>query len=215
MVVIATNNGYIYLKELLASMEFVEMCNEEIIIVDTMSDDTNHLEFLNEIESLYPSLNIKVVTTPYRKFDTGAYIYAYQNYISDYYIFLHDSVTIKNVNFIKHIKDYLKKYNVVSYNSFQFLGNGGSEWLDFFKKNTGEETYKMGIFGPMFACNRIAFDAIDVDRLILPQTKNQQACYEGIWYTIFDKNDIEIFSIEMFDNIFNSKYLNKKIIHRN
>lgn len=214
MVVIATNNGYIYLRELLNSMKDVEFCDEKILIVDTVSTDTNHLHFLSEIHNLYPELDITVTTTPYRRFDTGAYIYSYKNYKSDIYIFLHDSVTVKNNNFIKDVKFYLNTYDVVCYNSFDFMGVGDTEWQEFFTRNTGEVTYKKGIFGPMFASTRKALDKIDFDNLELPKTKNQQACYEGIWYTLFEKNDIEMFSMDIFNHSFSSNYLNKKIIHR-
>lgn len=215
MVVIATNNGYLYLKELLNSMKDVDFCDEQILIVDTMSDDETHLKFLKQINILYPKLDIIIANTPYRRFDTGAYIYAYKNYESDNYIFLHDSITIIDNNFIKDVKEYLKNNEVVAYNCFEFAGMGDTEWKEFFKINTGEEKYKMGIFGPMFACNKRTLDKINLDTLQLPQTKNQQACFEGIWYTIFEKNNIEVFSMDLFTNSFNSKYLDKKIIHRN
>ena len=95
MIVVATNNGFIYLKELLDSFKDIDLCNEKIFIIDTISNDINHLNFLKQINNLYPNLDIEITTTPHRKFDTGAYIYAYQNINSDNYIFLHDSVTIK------------------------------------------------------------------------------------------------------------------------
>lgn len=214
MIVIATNNGHVYLKELLDSMKNIEFCGEQILVVDTISTDDVHLNFLNELNTLYPELNITVTTTPYRKFDTGAYIYAYKNYKSDVYIFLHDSTVVKNNDFIKDVKSHLNTYDVVCYNSFNFMGVGGAEWNEFFKKNTGEDLYNRGIFGPMFACTKTALDKIDFDKLELPTTKNQQACYEGIWYTLFEKSDSKIFSMDTYAGGFCSSYLTKKFLHR-
>ena len=214
MIVVATNNGFIYLKELLDSFKDIDLCNEKIFIIDTISNDINHLNFLKQINNLYPNLDIEITTTPHRKFDTGAYIYAYQNINSDNYIFLHDSVTIKNKNFIKVVKEQLNENNVVSFSCFNFMGYGGNEWKDFFKNNTNEEKYEIGFFGPMFACKKSVLDKINFENLILPTNKNQQACFEGIWPTLFKKNNIEIICMDQSSVKFESEYLSKKIIHR-
>lgn len=214
MIVIATNNGHICLSELLNSMTNIDICNEKILIIDTISDDVSSIDYLKQVNSLYPKLDITIETTPYRGFDTGAYIYAYNEYNVDTYIFLHDSVTISNKNFIKDIHSYLRTHDVVAYNCFDFMGNGDGEWQTFFEQNTGRETYKMGIFGPMFACNRVALDGIKVHDIIIPTNKNQQTCFEGIWYTLFDENNIDVFPLDMYVNKFTSNYLTKKLLIR-
>lgn len=214
MIVIATNNGHEYLKNLLNSMEHMDLCGEDLLIVDTMSDNQYHLDFLSNVKQLYPHLNINVVKTPYRKFDTGAYVYAYKNFHSENYVFLHDSITIKDNSFIKVVIELLKNYDVISFSCFDFAGYGDDEWRQFFNKNTGKEKYEIGIFGPMFSCKKSVLDKIELEKLELPNTKNQQACFEGIWPVIFEQNSIEVFCMNK-DGIFQSKYLDKRIVHRN
>lgn len=215
MIVIATNNGYLYLKELLDSFSNVDICDEEIIIVDTKSNDLLHLDFLKNVKGLYPNLKINVTETPNRNFDTGAYIHTYKNFKSKNYIFLHDSIIIKSRNFIKDIKEFLDENQVVVFSYFNFMGYGDLEWKTFFNKNTGLDKYEIGIFGPMFACNIGVLDNIDFDKLELPINKNQQACFEGIWPTIFKNNNTNMLLLEESNGTFNSKYIYKKIIHRN
>jgi hypothetical protein len=214
MIVIATNNGYKHLKDLLDSMSKFDFSTEKLLVIDTISNDENHLNFLQNLQNIYPNLNISISTTPYRKFDTGAYLYAYKNFDSEYFIFLHDSITIKDGNFIQVVKDTLKDNDIVSFSCFNFMGYGDQEWKEFFKKNTNEDKYEIGIFGPMFACKKSTLDKINFDHLELPNNKNQQACYEGIWPTIFLKNNLKIYCMDNSTTNFQSKYLTKKIIHR-
>jgi hypothetical protein len=213
MIVIATNNGFIHLKELLDSFCNIDMCNEKILIIDTISTDENHINFLKLIPALYANLDITVTKTPYRGFDTGAYIYAYENYESELYIFLHDSITIKNSNFVRDIKNYLEENDVVSFFCFNFMGYGNDEWKEFMKLCTGSEYYDRAIFGPMFACKKEVLSNINTKELEIPSNKNKQTAYEAIWMYLFKSINKKVFCLNEYGE--ESQYINKKNLKRN
>ena len=73
MIVIATNNGYSYLPKLIKSLEKTNIFNIPISIIDTGSNDKSFLNYLDHLPSKYQIFKIK------EGYDTGAYIYAYEN----------------------------------------------------------------------------------------------------------------------------------------
>jgi hypothetical protein len=213
MIVIATNNGFVHLKELLDSFCNIDMYDEKILIVDTISTDENHINFLNLTPALYANLDITITKTPYRGFDTGAYIHAYENYESELYIFLHDSIIIKNSNFVKDIKNYLEENDVVSFFCFNFVRCGDDEWKKFMKSCTGSEYYDRAIFGPMFACKKEVLSNINTKELEIPDNKNKQTAYEAIWMHLFKSINKKVFCLNEYGE--ESQYINKKILIRN
>jgi glycosyltransferase involved in cell wall biosynthesis len=95
MIVIATNNGMEFLPRLLSSIEKYGSGEHKICVVDTGSDDEKFLEYLKTLPEDYI-----VTQTPYKGYETGAYIHAYKNYVSDGYIFLHDSMEVLRADWI-------------------------------------------------------------------------------------------------------------------
>lgn len=215
MIVIATNNGKEYLINLLNSLEFLEI-NIPISIIDTKSNNSDSLEFIDILKSNNPyKLNISVYSTPYRGYDTGAYIYAIKNIPSTRYIFLQDSIEIKSNIFFEIINSKLEDNVIVPLISFNNIGYDNIEEQDFCLKNFDTIQYNKGIFGPMFAVTKKTIDLIDKKYLICPTTKNEQMAMERGWAIIFEKYNFKINEMEFFDydKICNDKYSNfKKII---
>ena len=196
MIVIAKNNGKIYLERLLNSISDLGI-NEKILIVDTGSTDDNHLNYLKELENLE---NITVTQTPYKCYDTGAYMWAYNNFVEDNYHFMHDSIKLKDSEFINNCNSLLNNYDVVSYISFEFVGYGDEDWKQFFLKNAKTYEHKFGIFGPMFSIKRKTLDKLPIKNLTLPINKNQQTAMESIWPTFFLEHKLSIYSMELYNH---------------
>jgi hypothetical protein len=200
MIVIATNNGINFLPNLLSDLEKFNI-TEEISIIDTQSSDSVFINYLESLKSINNfNLNIKVYQTPYRGFDTGAYIYAIQNLKSDRFIFLHDSIRIKSMVFFDLIDEKLKTSNVVPILTFN-----GDWWdnqiqKDFSLKHFGTTTFDNGIYGPMFSISYL--DSQKLNNLIYPTDKLQQMAMERCWSIIFKNQNFTIDSIEGNHNDF-------------
>lgn len=104
MIVIATYNDTNLLTNLLDSLNTTENLNENVLIMCTDPNQQDTIEFIYKLRGKY-NFNILADFTPHASYDTGAYIYAYKNYVDDYYIFLHDSVTVKSPQWFNHFKE--------------------------------------------------------------------------------------------------------------
>lgn len=209
MIVIATNNGYDFLKKSLDSLSNIGV-KIPISIIDTNSTDEFSVKFIQEIKTgLYSNLDIKVLQTPYCGFDTGAYIYAMKNIYSDRYYFIHDSLIIKYYDFFNEIDKLLEDGVVVSL--LEFWGNSydNQEQVDFCIRNIGSSYYDKGIFGPIFSILRSDVDKIIDSLNFYPEVKNNQMAMERGWSVIFKLNNINIKSLCGFfdiNKIINDKY---------
>ena len=173
MIVIATNNGMEFLPNLLSDLEKFNI-TEEISIIDTQSSDS--------------------------EFDTGAYIYAINNLKSDRFVFIQDSIRIKNVDFFNLIEEKLKTSNVVAILTFE-----GNWWENetqkyFSLKHFGTTMFDMGIFGPMFSISYT--DSQKLNNLIYPTDKEQQKAMERCWSIIFKEQNFTVDCLEGTHNDF-------------
>jgi hypothetical protein len=195
MIVIATNNGHVYLEKTLSKLS--ELGNKiPISIIDTNSTDNQTINFISDIDNgLYPNLNISTHQTPYRGFDTGAYIYAMKYIYSDKYYFIHDSFLIKTLDFIDSIDDLLKEGTVISTLDFDSGIYDNNEQIEFCLEKVGTSQYERGIFGPMFSILRCDVDKIIKSLNFYPTTKNFQMAMERAWPIIFKTNNINVVSL--------------------
>jgi hypothetical protein len=220
MVIIATNNGHIYLEKLLQDFLFF-FSEKNICVIDTGSDNEETLLFLSKLKKkeIFSILNIKVMETPYKGYDSGAYIYAMKNIISDKYYFLHDSISIKNKNFFNDIDEKLDDDTVVSIINFPSNFFDNQSQIDFCIKTIGTCDFDDGIFGPMFSINKSAVNKIINDLDFYPTNKNEQMSMERVWPSLFKKKNIKIVVLDGSHNlqIFANngyKYINKTFLNR-
>jgi hypothetical protein len=200
MIVIATNNGKNYLPNLLNSLEDIDLLNNKILILDTGSTDK---EYLSNLKSKH---EIIVDRTPYSGYDTGAYIYAYNNYIDENYLFLQDSIIIKEKSLIRDGLSILDNNTIVPLIIFDpkknFYDNHVQmEWVN---SKIGSHIYEYGIFGPMFFAKRITLDKIKNINNAIPYDKNTQQAMERGWSVFFKQNGINIVPLERYEH---SNYL--------
>lgn len=192
MIVIATNNGKQYLQNLLNSLEEVELLNNKILILDTGSTDK---EYLNNLKSKH---QIILDTTPYCGYDTGAYIYAYNNYVDDSYLFLQDSIIIKDKMLIKDGMSNLNEYTIIPLIVFNPMNNfyDNYEQMEWVQNKIGHHNYRIGIFGPMFFAKRKSLDKIKNLNNFIPHNKNIQQAMERGWSVLFEQNNLNIIPLE-------------------
>jgi hypothetical protein len=196
MIVIATNNGMEFLPNLLSDLEKFNI-TEEISIIDTQSSDSEFIDYLENLKSFNKfKLKINIYKTPYKGFDTGAYIYAIQNLKSDRFIFLQDSIRIKSVDFFNLIEEKLKISNVVTILTFDGGFWGSQNQIDFSLKHFGTSVFETGIFGPMFSISYIDSQKLNKNLLIYPENKEQQNAMERCWCIIFKEQNFTIDCLE-------------------
>jgi glycosyltransferase involved in cell wall biosynthesis len=207
MIVIATNNGNEDLPRLLDSLEKYNYNNFPICIVDTGSTNEEFINYLEELKTLnkYTIFNIK------GGYDTGAYIHAYKNTNSDYYIFLQDSTEIKHEDFFKKLEEYSDKGCIFAFYIFADPDSVGdfTQILEKYYDAESMANYQFGIFGPMFATSREVLDLIYNNNLyLIPTNKVEQMAMERGWAIAAYKLGILVYSFDMFNysNLANDVY---------
>ena len=221
MIVIAAYNQPESLSKLLKSINNTNDLNEEVLVVCTDPSQTKMLIYLERISKnnnfKFKLLIDKVNSAGY---DTGAYIYVYRKYIRDYYIFLQDSIKIKNPDWFILFKRIRNTNSINAWFLFNLKWDNlkQKKWVcNKFPKKIKTPSY--GIFGPIFQISRKAMKKIDKTynlSIFIPDHKitGQQGMERG-WSYLAINSDIEINSLEgFFDNIDNKTFFKKIFLER-
>jgi hypothetical protein len=203
MIVIATYNDIKILSRLLDSMNTTNNLDEDVLIVCT--NDTQH-EMIKYIYTLpsNPNYNyrIKVDVTPYKGYDSGAYIYAYKKYVDDYYIFLQDSIEIYSPEWFNAFKARRSKNKITAWMLMpnpMWLVNQQLEWV-ITKCGECAKNLKQGIIGPIFQVDRKSLMIMDekynLDNCIPTNKLVEQQGMERHWACMAENSGIEMDSIE-------------------
>jgi hypothetical protein len=194
MIVVATNNGKNHLIDLILSLSNL---NLDVAIIDTQSTDQDSIDFLDQIKKNNPfKINIQVHQTPYRGFDTGAYIYAIRNIETERFYFIQDSLRIKDLNIFSEIDKKIKPGTVVPLITFSSNLYDNQEQADFCTEKFGTSNFEKGIFGPIFCGMRSDFKKIEDNLLTYPTNKNLQMAMERGWGILFNKYNFNIDPLE-------------------
>jgi hypothetical protein len=197
MIVITTHNGDYMLLNLLNDINKFNIKNNEICIVDNISTDEKHLEKLIFLEKL----GYNILYNKNDSYEIGAFKIAYENFKSDIWVLLQDSIRIKEDVF-NMIIPYLTNSNIYTFLTFYFPNLINQEFV--YKKlyeqfNNNNLTFKKGIFGNMFFCkNNIAeliYKSIDI-----PNSKNDSKTTEISLSILMEKNNININGLDILDN---------------
>jgi hypothetical protein len=150
MIVVATHNGMGYLPHLLESLG-----NHQCLVADTGSDDQVFLDYL---DSLKDDPHVSEVMHLGKVYAIGGYWYAYKERPDDWYLFLQDSMTVKDPDFLQAFQS---RGDVMAWLAFPFFYIYPEEKA-FVTKLYGEiPDPKWGIFGPIFYATRGALDQIE------------------------------------------------------
>ena len=178
MIVISTNNGSKFLPNLLKSIDVYGAHGHEICIVDTGSTDAEFISYLNSLDRG----KYQVTKTPYVGYDTGAYVWAYKNYVSDEYIFMHDSMEIISDTWVAAFR--YDKCDVCYYAGFPMAFDEDAQKQRLIDIGIYNEKAPYGVFGPIFYAKRRILDAMDVKfdlRKVVPSNKLDQMGMERGW----------------------------------
>jgi glycosyltransferase involved in cell wall biosynthesis len=215
MIVIATNNGINYLPKLLISLEATNSRNIPICIVDTGSTNEEFISYLKNLEET----NKYTILWNSGGYDTGAWIYTYENIKADFYIFLQDSTEVLDGIFFESILNELKDDTMFGF--FTFLnGEGGSfeeELSPYFDKKD-IQNYPMGIFGPMFACNYQTMKKLYDSKLyIIPKNKMDAMTMERGWGVIAHILKLKLIYFDSFWKLHTDSipYFRKHLVYHN
>jgi hypothetical protein len=187
MIVIASYNSLIYVKSLLNSIR-TSVIDEDILIVCTCPKQTYFIEDIDKhlAETKYP-FKIQYTITPYSGYDSGAYIWAYQNYKDDYYIFLHDSIIANHSNWFEKFKSFRHENTLNAWCYFN-IHPIAQMYSDFYLPKMKEypilDNTHPGIFGPMFQISRKALNQIDKKynlNQFIPTHKDEACAMERGW----------------------------------
>lgn len=203
MIVIATNNGHRFLPELIPALERLGTGGYEVLLVDTGSTDPRTLELLEELKSYEGPLRLRVTCTPYRGYDTGAYIHAYREFPADRYIFLQDSLMPKHGGWVEEFGSRFSfGVGVVPWLVFPLTWDSEEQRQFVSSRYACRQAPPYGIFGPIFAAERTALERLDRKSLlnVIPTSKAEQQGMERGWSLAFFLAEIAVRPIE---NTFN------------
>jgi len=152
----------------------------QVVVVDSCSNDKGYMSILRDMGAIVEDVgNVH--------YETGAWWHVYENFQSDYYFFLHDSLLL-----LQPIYDCLHNdlttiawsdgwhwafdeeiiwgHDQLRKTDFEFRGNGFTS-----------------IFGSMFGCRRHMLDTLVGARFneILPSTKENSRAMERLWGLAF------------------------------
>ena len=223
MIVIATYNDISYLTNLLDSLNTSENLNENVLVVCTDPNQMEMIKFINKLphNSNY-NFNILVDCTPYAGYDSGAYIYAYKNYVDDYYIFLQDSITVKSPEWLNYFKEKRDENAINPLLQFSMCWDNMEQrmWVES-KFNNQIKNPNMGIFGPIFQASRKSLNKMnelhDLTKFIPSHKITSQQGMERGWAYLAVNSGIAINNIDGIyygESSFESRCFNKIYLYR-
>ncbi len=188
MIVVATNNGHLHLPELLSSIEEHGDGGHEVLVVDTQSSDVRAQAYFDSLCKYSGPLRLSATRTPYKGYDTGAYLYAFRNFPADRYIFMQDSLRVKHSGWTEAFDaKFTHGVGCVPWLVFPAQWDSDAQ-LEFVANCLGVRSAPpFGIFGPVFAAKRSALNEMDAKGLLaaIPSNKLEQQAMERAWPTAF------------------------------
>jgi hypothetical protein len=208
MIVIASHNRIDLLDNMLKTLSSINLNNNQVLIIDTNSDNEEYKTFFEECKLNYPQYIFE--TLDYTCWDSGAYIYAYNNYPSNKYIFLQDSLNIINPKLILMWENFLDIYEVVPWINFGYFYENEDQRLWGEEGLTINNNPHDSIFGPIFGVRKETLDKLPKEWLKYPTNKNEGCGMERRWSLMFylidaSKHYLEYTNFSKNQTVYNSK----------
>ena len=186
LIVVATHGGHDLLVESLPKMS-----KWPVIVVETGPSNP-------EVSGLCADFhNVAYLSTPYRGYDTGAYLWALWNAPAKNYLFLQDSCLPREHTFVEQFAAAMPgEMGAVGWSSFDI-----HVWDSDAQCNATEWMYgarakwpTKGIFGPIFYTNRKTLLHMDQYGLLPmpPVHKEQQQAMERAWAILFNRAGVRV-----------------------
>lgn len=181
LVVIATHGGVDLLKESLPKFG-----NRPVAVVETGCKTPE----VYELTKQYP--NVLYLSTPYKGYDTGAYLWAYWMIEAEEYLFLQDSVSPREADYFEQFaKKMPGKIGAVGWSSFGLhIWDSGLQYeATQFMYGSKDVWPEKGIFGPIFYTTRESLKLMDDSGLLpsYPVHKQGQQAMERAWAILFHR----------------------------
>ena len=199
MIVIATNNGANVLPALIASLHETGHTPSEFLIVDTGTTEATAREYL----ALLATQGYCVTRTPYKGYDTGAWLWAYREFPADEYLFLHDSILVDTPEIVNVFRrQWQHGVGAVAFAGFPmfFDNNAQMEFLaDCFDMDRVKAAER-GIFGNLFYTRHAVLQEMEAQGFLpsIPNDKNECCALERGWATAFRSCGFGV--VELLDN---------------
>ena len=193
MIVIGTNNGRGWLHNSLKALDGIHI---PIAVIDTNSTERDAIDYHQSLSNHSFDLDIQTHTTPYKGYDSGAWIWAMKNIEAERYYFLQDSITIKDKEYFNKVNEIIDNGKVASllhFNPNQYDSFEQHLWV---MESFGSSIYKSGIFGPNFSISSDMTKRIPLESLIYPTNKLEQMGMERGWGVIFNNMGWEVEAVE-------------------
>ena len=166
---------------------------EHILIVDSGSEDKSYFNIKDNF------FNITIADINNKNYCLGAYFYAYENFYSDYYYFMQDSLIVKGP------LNYLKDKDLTLLGTF----HRNNQYIDYCNikcKNFkfGEYTDQgFGVYGPMWFCKRNVMDSLfNIGAAsILPISKEENNASERLMGFLLENMNYNLLQCSMHGNI--------------
>lgn len=218
MIVVASHNNPTLLVSIVYQLNNLNLNNHQVLVVDTNSDNTEFQSKFEEIKNY--NKHFKFVRLNYTCWDSGAYIYGYNNFPSDSYIFLQDSINITDYNFFPTVDNFLKIYDVVPLIDFPFMYDNNEQKVWAEENLDSNNLPPHAIFGPIFGVNKQALDKIPKEWMKYPTNKNEGCGMERRWSIMFhqincSKHYLELTNFKRNNTIYtNKRYIDKLFFYR-
>lgn len=193
MIVIATHNGGLVLRDLINDIQSFGIRNNQICVVDNASTDKNHMNFMEDIK--YNGINI--IFNPISTYEVGAFKLAINKYQSDVWFLFQDSLRIKE-NIFEYIIPKLTDTNVYTWITFPYKTYDSNDDNIFLQRHYQTTEYSRGMFGSMMMMKNSVAQLVK-DDWITPSSKIDSMGMERGVSVVFDKHNIEIIGLEEFN----------------
>lgn len=198
MIVIATHNGKQYVLDLLEDIKKTPSIeNEHVLVLDTGSSSYDPKTLFNEINDRKYKFKITTDITPYKGYDSGAYIYAYHKYIDTEYIFIQDSIRIRHERWNTYFK--ISSEEIIAWATHPIIYDTYTQknWVK--NKIYDYKEPQNLIFGPIFSISKKTLAEFDKKYGLanfIPRNKEQACGMERGWAALASSCNKKLKSVE-------------------
>jgi hypothetical protein len=172
-----------------------------VAIIETGASSEGYLEYLNQIDLENWDFPLSIHRTPYAGYDTGAYLYALQQFPKeDEFFFCHDSMRVRRPGVMADMARLAQRAGAQCIPWLVFRQNGyeNEEQVQFVSRFCEDTTMPgFGIFGPIFYTTRLSLKRLPAKLFeTLPATKNQQEAMERGWAVAFAQTGMRVRALD-------------------
>ena len=222
MIVIACYNNIEIINTMLSSLVNTTNLDEDILIICTDYEQISMVEHLKNLNKYSNYFNLITDVTPYKGYDTGAFIWAYKNYKSDYYIFLQESLVVNKNNWFEVFKSYRDSETLNTWCTFTMGWDNEEQKINILSKindnNYDLIGHPLGVFGNMFQISYESLKKIDKKydlENFIPTSKVLGSCgMERGWSYLAVNCGLKINNVDGFFSSNENDYIDKLFLKK-